>query len=297
VQEAAVGMIRLANANMVTALKLISVQRGYDPRDFSLVAFGGGGAMHAAALAAELQVARVIIPVEPAVFSAWGMLMSDLRRDVIQTQIVRADQVDAGRIGAIWQDLERRLASFFRDEGVTDEGITDVRTLRIARRVDMRYLGQEHTVNLPFPAGPVSDGTLEEVRAAFQAQHEHLYTYRLPSAVEFVNFHATAVVPVAKPALPEIAAAAGDAVARSQRRVHFDAYGVLDTPIYERGALGAGASLEGPAIVEEPAATTVIFPGQCLQVDQWGNLIVTMKGAAYYGNTGDVPYTARSLHP
>lgn len=271
IEEAAVGMIRLTNANMVNALKLISVQRGYDPRDFSLVAFGGGGAMHATALAAELQIARVIIPIEPAVFSAWGMLMSDLRRDVIQTRIVRADQVRPDTIAAVWDGLERDLRAFFAGEGVEPERV------RISRRVDMRYLGQEHTVNLPFPAGPITEATLSEVRAQFDERHQHLYTYRLPAAVEFVNFHATAIVPVARPN-PRAFRGAGEGTPapRSRRAVHFDAHGTIETPIYERAGFAAGAGVEGPAIVEEPASTTVIFPGQRMRVDEWGNLLITM---------------------
>jgi N-methylhydantoinase A len=271
IEEAAVGMIRLTNANMVNALKLISVQRGYDPRDFTLVAFGGGGAMHAVALATELQIARVIIPVEPAVFSAWGMLMSDLRRDVIQTRIVRADQVHPDTVAAVWDSLEDDLRDFFATEGVAPE------TVQISRRVDMRYLGQEHTVNLSFPAGPVTVAVLAEIRDQFDERHQHLYTYRLPTAVEFVNFHATAVVPVTKPQ-PRALRGASDGAPRprARRPVHFDAQGVIDTPIYERGNLAAGAMIEGPAIVEEPASTTVIFPGQRMQVDEWGNLLITM---------------------
>ncbi|HEY8283377.1 MAG TPA: hydantoinase/oxoprolinase family protein [Chloroflexota bacterium] len=271
IQEAAVGMIRLTNANMVTALKLISVQRGYDPRDFSLVAFGGGGAMHAAALAEELRIAQVIIPVDPAVFSAWGMLMSDLRRDVIQTHIVRADRVAPEVIDGIWLSLEQELKGFLAAEGFSGAD------MRVGRRVDMRYVGQEHTVNLPFPAGKVDPAILEAVRTEFNQRHEHLYTYKLEAAVEFVNFHATVTAPVAKPQRPPIAAQGSEAPARRGRRpVHFDHWGVLDTPIYERSALGAGVNLEGPTIVEEPASTTVVLPGQTLRVDEWGNLLITI---------------------
>ncbi len=271
VQEAAVGMIRLINANMVTALKLISVQRGYDPRDFSLVAFGGGGAMHAAALAEELRIGQVIIPVEPAVFSAWGMLMSDLRRDVIQTHIVRADRVGPETINGIWKELEQELKHFLAAEGFSEADI------QVSRRVEMRYVGQEHTVNLAFPSGSVSRATLDEVGARFNEQHEHLYTYKLDTATEFVNFHAAVTAPVMKPLPPRIAAQGPEApTPRGNRQVHFDQWGVLETPIFERSTLGAGTSLEGPLIVEEPASTTVVFPNQKLRVDDWGNLLITI---------------------
>ena len=270
-QEAAVGMIRLVNANMVTALKLISVQRGYDPRDFTLVAFGGGGAMHAAALAEELQIGQVIIPVEPAVFSAWGMLMSDLRRDVIQTHIVRADRVGPEVVDSIWAGLENELKGFLSVEGFSGAD------MQVGRRVEMRYVGQEHTVNLPFPSGTVDLATLDSVRTQFNQRHEHLYTYRLDAPIEFVTFHATVIAPVGKPQRPRIAGHGPEAPARRGRRpVHFDQWGVVDTPIYERSVLGAGACLDGPAIVEEPASTTVVLPGQKLRVDDWGNLLITI---------------------
>jgi len=277
--EAAVGMIRLANANMVNALKLISVQRGYDPRDFALVAFGGGGAMHAAALAAELRMARVIIPAEPAVFSAWGMLMSDVRRDVIQTRVVGAGDVRPDTLAATWRALEEDLIRFFADEQVPADQV------RFARRVDMRYLGQEHTVNVPFPAGAVTDQLLDQVRASFHERHEHLYTYRLPAPVEFVTFHVTATVAVAKPTPQRIGAARerdGDGRPREKgtRRVNFDASGVIETPIYERASLEAGAIIDGPAIVEEPASTTVVFPAQQARVDDYGNLVITTGAEA-----------------
>jgi len=270
-EEAAIGMIRLANANMVTALKLISVQRGYDPRDFTLVAFGGGGAMHAAELAAELRMPRVIIPTEPAVFSAWGMLMSDLRRDVIQTHIVRSDDVQPPTVTSIWRELEDELAAFFHEEGV------DASAVRFARRADMRYLGQEHTVNVPFPTGDVTAGALEEVRESFHARHQRLYTYRLDAPVEFVSFHVTAAVAVAASNPAHRPPQKGDgAQPRGRRRVTFDAFGTIDTPVYDRASLGSGVSISGPAIIEEPAATTVVFPAQVAQADDYGHLHITI---------------------
>ena len=151
VEEAAMGVIRLADANMINALKLVSVRRGYDPRDFVLIAFGGGGAMHAGALARELRVKKVLIPNEPAVFSAWGMLMTDLRQDFIRTFIRRADQIATG-------DAHRHLSRRWRPrrgQNLRDSTCTDERIM-FQRFADMRYLGQEHTVKVPIPGGEIT---------------------------------------------------------------------------------------------------------------------------------------------
>jgi len=145
----------------------------------------------------------------------------------------------------------------------------------------MRYLGQEHTVNVPFPAGDVTAQALDQVRASFHVQHEHLYTYRLPASIEFVTFHVTATVAVAKPTLQPIGARGdGQARERGTRPVNFDAAGIIETPIYERASLGPGATINGPAIIEEPASTTVVFPTQQVRVDDYGNLVITTGAEA-----------------
>jgi N-methylhydantoinase A len=144
------GVIRIADANMINALKLVSVRRGYDPRDFVLIAFGGGGAMHAGALMRELRVKKVIIPTEPAVFSAWGMLMTDLRRDYIRTLITRTDQVEPERLNNIFGDMEHQALNEMAAEGVKEHDMT------FQRFADMRYMGQEHTVKVPLPGSQIT---------------------------------------------------------------------------------------------------------------------------------------------
>ncbi len=268
VEEAALGVIRIANASMIHLLKLVSVRRGRDPREFCLVAFGGGGSMHASALARELKVPRVIVPPYPGHFSAWGMLTSDLRHDVVQTRLVRADRISAEELREIWRSLEEELLATFRDEGVAADQVTFVRSL------DMRYAGQEHTVNVPVPEAEM-EAAGGEVERRFHELHEQLYTFRLDSPIELVNFRATAFGAVRKPTLGRIPPCRGvEAAAKGRRWVDFDDLGRLESPIYERSLLGAGARLEGPAVVEEPAASTVVLPGQILQVDEYGNLII-----------------------
>ncbi len=265
VEAAALGVIRIANANMIHLLKLVSVRRGRDPREFAIVAFGGGGSMHACALARELQVPRVIVPPLPGHFSAWGMLCSDVRHDAVQTRLVRADHLAPEELAEMWTGLEERLAATFAAEGLAREQVT------FAPSADMRYAGQEHTVNVPVPDG----GGIEAIAARFHDLHEQLYTFRLVSPIEFVNFRLTGRGAVPKPDLPRIEPS-GDVTAalKGARAVDFDELGRHEARIYERAELGAGAVVEGPAIVEEPAASTVVFPGQSLRVDERGIMTV-----------------------
>ncbi len=269
--DASLGIIRLANASMDNLLQLVSVRRGFDPREFSLVAFGGAGPMHASALARGLHIRRVIIPVAPAHFSAWGMLMSDLRTDLVRTRIIRTDRVDVTDLMEILSELEHEAIAHLEREGIDPNRI-------IAQRfADMRYLGQEHTVKVPLPAGTLTPESLPEIEARFHELHEQYYTFRLDnSAIEFVNFHLTAFGTVEKPVPRLISAGTAEPrdAYKGRRLVNFDELGWHETAIYERSQLGAGTSLEGPAIVEEPAASTVLYPGDRLTVDDYGNLII-----------------------
>jgi N-methylhydantoinase A len=269
VEEAALGVIRIANANMIHLLKLVSVRRGRDPREFAIVAFGGGGSMHATALARELRIPRVIVPPAPAHFSAWGMLMSDLRHDLVQTRFARADHVGLQDLGAVWRELEVRMHETFADEGLAAEQVA------FARSADMRYAGQEHTVNVPIPDGHLGESRRAEIESRFHDLHEQLYAFRQDSPIEFVNFRLTGFGAVRKPELKRLDPTdAAAAALKGERDVDFDELGRRESRIYERSRLGAGASLGGPAIVEEPAASTVVFPGQTLRVDEYGNLVI-----------------------
>jgi N-methylhydantoinase A len=269
IEDAALGVIRIANANMIHLLKLVSVRRGRDPRDFAIVAFGGGGSMHASALARELRVPRVIVPNHPGHFSAWGMLMSDLRHDLVQTRFVRAAEVGVAELGDFWRDLERRMLEIFMDERFDPTRITFVRT------ADMRYAGQEHTVNVPVPGGDLEEADRGEIESRFHDLHEQLYTFRQDSPIEFVNFRVAGFGAVAKPEFPRLQVNGNVEVAlKGTREVEFDELGRHESRIYERSRLGAAAEVEGAAIIEEPAATTVVFPDQTLRVDTYGNLII-----------------------
>lgn len=271
--DAARGVVRIANANMTNALRLISTNRGYDPREFVLMAFGGGGPMHAVALARELKVPRVIVPVNSAVFSAWGMLLTDLRRDLLQTHLMLLTPVNSTALLALFKSMEAEAAADFARDGIAvGDGVS------FEYLLDMRYQGQEHTVKVPVvgSAGPLDVG---EVADLFHAAYEKRYTYRLPNSIEVVNFHLVARVAVPKPELPKTLAT-GRALADTvidRRRVDFDADGVVEAVIYNGTLLEPGMRLEGPAVIQEPVVTLVVPPGDCVTIDDYGSYHVRLK--------------------
>ena len=197
--EAAMSILRVAEANMYNALKLISVRRGYDPRDFTMVAFGGGGPMHCAYLAKELNIRKVIVPIAAPVFSAWGMLMTDVRHDYIQTNIRRMNEVSAEELNDMWEGLLSQAQEQFEKEDIPKENIV------CNYIADMRYMGQEHTVKVNVPPIPWSEETKEEIIQRFHDTHEHFYTFRLTDTpTEIVNLHLVAYGRLTKPELAKI---------------------------------------------------------------------------------------------
>lgn len=272
VEDAAMGVIRLADANMMKALRLVSVRKGYDPREFALVAFGGGGAMHAPALMRDLHLKKVVIPTEPAVFSAWGMLMTDLRKDYIRTLITRTDQVTPENLNAIYKEMEVQAQHALAAENVR------LGSMHFQRFADMRYKGQEHTVKVPLPDEPITAELLPQVNERFHALHEQAYAFRLDAPVELVNYHVTALGSVKKPQFRKIDGAdlnLADAK-KGERRVDFHELGFHNAAVYERDLLPVGVAVQGPAVIEEPASTTVVFPDQRLTRDEYGLLHIEM---------------------
>ncbi|MGC6500992.1 MAG: hydantoinase/oxoprolinase family protein [Henriciella sp.] len=271
-EDAARGVIRIANNNMINALKLVSINRGYDPRDFAMVAFGGGGAMHATALARELNIPKVVIPAHSAVFSAWGMLVSDLRRDYIRTHPLRLTAAATQAIGATFAAMEDEALQAFLADRIAKE------TIYYERYLDLRYEGQEHSVRIPVPCVTITDDILREIIVRFHDAYEREYTYRLDNAVELVTFHLVAFARVDRPDLARLPSdnSADDAV-KGRRAVDFDTDGICDTVIYDRSRLDAQVTFKGPAIIEEAGSTTVVFPGQTVRVDDYGNLHITIE--------------------
>ncbi|MEZ5101396.1 MAG: hydantoinase/oxoprolinase family protein [Thermoleophilia bacterium] len=269
--EVANGIIRLVNANMISALKLVSVRRGHDPRDFVLVAAGGGGPMHAAALAQELQVRRLVVPPYSGVFSAWGMCTTDPRVDVVQTRILRVDASSDEEVTALFAALEQEAAAQFRSDGLADGELV------CRRSVHMRYRGQEHTVAVAAPAGAVSLAALE---AGFHAEHRRAYTFDLlDTPVELVTFQVAASLRRDRVEAAPPRTGAGTPSPKGRRPVDFDVDGVHDTPVYARDDLPLGFAAAGPLVIEESTTTTLVHPGQELHVDAFGNLVIELAPA------------------
>ena len=272
-EELAQGVIRIANANMTNALRLVSTNKGYDPRDFALIAFGGGGAMHAVALAEELRVPKVIVPVNSAVFSAWGMLLTDLRRDYLQTRPMQMEAASAGTVTETFGSMIAQACDDYAQEGFGESEVA------FEYHADMRYEGQEHTVKVALPVPP-SDGVIDigDAVARFNDAHEQRFTYRLDAGVQIVNFHLVAIVPVPKPELSAkpVTGRALEQTALPGRRVDFDRHGVHEAAIYDGLKLEPGMGFEGPAVVQEPAVTLVVAPGHQVSVDGYGNYHVAL---------------------
>ncbi len=275
IEEAALGIIRISDFGKMNAIKLISVRRGYDPRDFVLIAFGGGGPMHAGAMLRELRCKKVVVPVYPGVFSAFGMLMSDLQIDTLRTRIVRVDGADLSMLTGMYDEMETAARRSLETEGIARDDI------RIQRYADMRYLGQEHTVKVPVPNGALTPSAMATVSAAFHDLHEQTYTFRLESPLEMVNYHVTAVGLVNKAEIKPIKAdSASLGRARKETRpVYFEGAGAVTTTVYERDLLPIGKPIAGPAVIEEPSSVTVVYPDQQFSRDKYGFLHVEAAGS------------------
>jgi len=256
--EAANGIVEIANAAMVNALHLISVQRGYDPRDFLLVAFGGAGPVHANALARDAEMPTVLVPRSPGIFSATGLLATDLKRDAARTIMRRLEELDPAELEQAFAELERAGAKELAAEGVAPDRIEFVRQL------DLRYVGQSY--ELTVPAG-------DDLPARFHAEHDRTYGFSAETEpVECVGVRLQTVGRIARPPLRTLER--GDAPPpKATRRVYFaEAGGYVDCAVHDRYALPAGARLAGPAVVEELDSTTVVHPSYTARVDDVGNI-------------------------
>jgi N-methylhydantoinase A len=262
--QAADAIIQVANANMADAVRLISIRRGYDPRDFCLVAFGGAGPLHGAALAEELSIPTVLVPPSPGITSALGCLLVDVRHDLSAMFLAHVDSVDVEALEAEFAKLEVEGRERLVAEGVPEQQMS------IQRLVDMRYLGQWRSLTVPVSA-PVD---LEDAVARFHAEHERAYNYRRDgSPVEIYRLSLRAVGVTPKPQLKRHELNGAGAAANGSRPVHFDSSGgAVESPVYVRSELPAGARIEGPAIIDQLDSTTVVPPGWRAEVDEWLNI-------------------------
>jgi len=276
INQAAIAILRIANSHMALALRAVSVERGRDPRDFCLVASGGAGPLHGSTLARELKIPTVIVPRLPGQFSAWGMLTCDLRQDYVQTLVRDYAAVSANEIqAALTTLLDDGLAVLGPERTSHDKGAA------VDCRLDLRYRGQEYTVAVPLTGTSFSPVDREPVATRFHELHGLLYGHAAPEEpLELVGVRVTVHRSVEKersdPTRPGVVAENPRTVsAYSQRRVYMgEQHEFMDTPVYRRSDLSPGAQLIGPAIIEETASTTVVLPGDHVEVAASGELVI-----------------------
>lgn len=269
---AAHGIYKLTNANMADAIRVMSIQKGHDPRSFALVAAGGAGPAHAARLAQAVGLPRVIVPKAASVFCALGMLESDLKHDFVFTFWDVMSSLDLDALNREYERLEAEGRAALAAEGTRPEDI------RIERGMDMRYVGQHHEVTVPVPTHRLTSADVPEIARRFHETHQRLFMYHEPDAeIETMNVRLMAIGEVSKPEIAKLPTNGADAshAAKGTRPVYFEeCAGFTDTPVYDGARLGPGSRLNGPAIIEEVTTTTVLIPDWRCSVDVFGNLVL-----------------------
>jgi N-methylhydantoinase A len=263
--SAAAGVVRLADVKMALAVRGITTGRGLDPRDYTLVAYGGGGPLHAAAIARELGIPRVVIPPSPSTFSAWGMLASDLRHDMVRTVLEPLEKTDAAWAQARYAEMQREVASILPGDGAP----------LTRRAVDLRYVGQEHTVTIA-----VTDlADWADLRKQFDDAHERAYGYAASDVdVQLLNLRLTVVFPIERPRLPTLSRRTGTGPALETRKIYSITAGdFVEHRVVERHDLRAGDTIVGPAAIEESGTTTIIDAGDTLSVEEHGCLMIRVN--------------------
>ncbi len=257
---------------MARAIRVISVQRGHDPRDYTLVAFGGAGPLHAARLARELDIGRVLVPRNPGILCALGLLLTDLRADFATTRLQTLGAAALPAIRDAFTALQARANEWFAEEGI---GAAD---RRLGRTVDMRYAGQNYELSIALPDGPITAATLDLLAEGFAAAHRRMYGFVAEDEpVQLVTFRAEAAGIVRKAAFQPRPARGADASAAiiGSREVWLpEAGGFVAAPIYDRERLDAGNRIAGPAVIEQMDATTIVLPGMVARVEPYLNLIL-----------------------
>ena len=274
--EAADGILRVAATKMAHMVRWVTTERGLDAADFALIAYGGAGPLHATMIARELRIGKVIIPFAPGHFSAYGMLFADLRRDLVNTWFKPFADASFDEMEALYGAMEQRGAE---DLQRSRDMMVDVVNQRGA---DMRYVGQEHAVSVDIPMELFKNQDRAGIKKHFDAVHETRYGYfNADEKAEIVSLRSATIGLMRKPE-PEAMAKGGlsaEAAARGKRPVHFSGIGTVETPTYDRALLAAGNHIDGPALIEEHASTTVVWPQDKVEVDAFGNLHIEIGRA------------------
>ncbi|MGI8901320.1 MAG: hydantoinase/oxoprolinase family protein [Nocardioides sp.] len=271
-EACATGVLEISAWNQANALRQVTVNRGLDVRDFTMVTFGGSGSLLACRLVDILGLDGVLVPLNPGNLSAYGLLTVDVRNDYVQTAVARQSALDVAEVQGMLDALASQADAALAREGFAVEERIFVRT------ADLRYYGQAYEVRVDVPDGPVDDALLAAVAGSFHDEHKALYDYDFRDDarqdVEWVNLRVTGVGPIRKPEVREIAAGAGAEHGRTGTRLVFFDDVWADTPVYDRARLGAGDVVEGPAVLEEFSSTVPLHPGFSARVDGFGNLVI-----------------------
>ncbi|MEE9534807.1 MAG: hydantoinase/oxoprolinase family protein, partial [Acidimicrobiia bacterium] len=268
--QAAWGIVQIVDTNTVLAIRAVSVQRGHDPREFTLVAFGGAGPLHASAVARQLGISRVVVPRAPGILCAQGLLATDVRTDYVQTLVTPLLDADLREVNGLLSDLEERAQDWLAAEKIG----AGERTVELA--ADLRYAGQNYELPVTAPPAPWDADGLQELCQRFHGEHNRAYGYRLDQAtVQLVNLRVTALATMAKLAPRFQTRSTCGAAAPFEHRQVWWGDGFAPTPVYHRSRLPVGSTLRGPAIVEQMDSTTLIAPDERGEVDGYGNLILS----------------------
>jgi len=270
--ELAYGIVNIANNNMAQALRLVSVDKGHDPRDFAIIAFGGAGPMHAVELAKDLHVKKVIVPVYPGAFSALGALIADTRFDYMQTSIMSSTNLKFNRINKIYETLEARAREDFLKEGFE-------KPPTVRRTVEMRYLGQNWELEVAMPAGTIDDKAVQASRESFDKEHAKHFGWHISGEkFELVNFKVVALGQKIEVQLPEIGDGRPGEPLKTTPVYFKEKEGHVECPVYWRDDLKAGAKLDGPMLIGEISSTILVPPGCRVEIDRFGNVIIEIGG-------------------
>jgi N-methylhydantoinase A len=273
--EAAEGILRIAATTMSYAVKGVTTERGFDAGDFVLFAYGGAGPLHAVEVAREIGMSKVIVPFAPGVFSAFGMLFADLRYDFVRTQYASLEDAAFDEIEKVYRALEQQGRDALASTSVKPQKV------EIKRAADMRYVGQEHAVTVDLPMAVFTRKDRDAIKRHFDAQHAQRYGTSAPQErAEIVSLRSTVTGLMRKPPQRKIARgqkAPAKSASSGKRKVYYGGKWHL-TPTYRRDALAAGNRIKGPALIEEYASTTVLMPGDVMEVDALGNLVIAVGG-------------------
>jgi len=270
IRTAAAAVIDVVNHAMAEVLKIVSVQRGHDPRDFALAAFGGAGPLHAAALASELGIAEVICPPIPGAFSALGLVGTDLKRDYVRTLYTTAASADPKAVEAAFVTLENRGAAMLDRAGVAPA------RRRFERSVDARYPRQSHELVIPVPPRAVDAAALAEIAAAFHDRHLRTYGHDNRSEpVQIVSVRVTAIGAIAPLVIRDTVARSGTNIIKAKRQIWFRETGVIEAAIYDRKRMPAGLEIAGPVVIESLESTILVPPGWEAKMNEDGFVLLT----------------------